>query len=124
MTPTLTELLTSDLAAKESSSGFYPGYLQERAGHMDRLPRSRPGTSLWAGFKLPVPEEDMSYRSIQIVIPEMTDLFVPRTALGHKLLLLRIRAIQAGMRLLSANEVLEEVRRRRGELERNETDLY
>ena len=43
--------------------------------------------------------------------------FVSRTSLGRKLLSLRIRAIRAGMRLLSADEVLEEVRRRRGELD-------
>ena len=40
--------------------------------------------------------------------------FVPRTDLGRKLLELRKRGIDEGMRLLSQDEVLEEVRRRRG----------
>jgi len=36
---------------------------------------------------------------------------------------LRRRAVASGMRLLSEDEVLEEVRRRRGELENDEADL-
>ena len=41
--------------------------------------------------------------------------FVPRSDWGWKLVELRKRAIDEGMRLLSEDEVLEEVRRRRGE---------
>jgi hypothetical protein len=44
--------------------------------------------------------------------------------LGRKLLDLRNRAIAAGIRLLTEDEVLEEVRRRRGEIEGDEKDLY
>ena len=50
--------------------------------------------------------------------------FVPRTELGRKLLALRNQAIQAGMKLLTEDEILEEVRRRRGEVEENEADIY
>jgi hypothetical protein len=39
----------------------------------------------------------------------------PRTELGRHLLALRERAIANGMRLLSQEEVLAEVRQRRGE---------
>ncbi|MFO1432651.1 MAG: hypothetical protein U1F76_21405 [Candidatus Competibacteraceae bacterium] len=39
----------------------------------------------------------------------------PRTELGRRLLALRERAIANGMRLLSQEEVLAEVRQRRGE---------
>lgn len=46
--------------------------------------------------------------------------YVPRTELGKRLLLLREQAMRAGMKLLSVDEVLEEVRRRRGELEEDE----
>jgi hypothetical protein len=49
--------------------------------------------------------------------------FTPRTPLGKKLTQLRMRAMAAGMRLLSQDEVLEEVRRRRGEVEDDETHV-
>ena len=46
--------------------------------------------------------------------------FIPRSDLGRKLLELRKRAIDEGMRLLSEDEVLEEVRRQRGEQDDDE----
>ena len=51
-------------------------------------------------------------------------LFTPRTELGKRLSALRTKAVLAGMKLLSEEEVLEEVKRRRGELKENEKDLY
>lgn len=41
--------------------------------------------------------------------------FVPATPLGKKLLALRENAIAEGMELLNEDEILEEVKRRRGE---------
>jgi len=55
---------------------------------------------------------------------EWSIAFVPRTDLGKRLVALRNKAIAAGMQLLSEEEVLEEVKRRREEHEENETDLY
>lgn len=55
---------------------------------------------------------------------EEKEEYVPRTPLGRKLLEIRKRAIQAGMKLLSVDEILEEVRRRRGEIESGEEDVY
>jgi hypothetical protein len=46
--------------------------------------------------------------------------FVPRTNFGKKLLELRKKAIDEGMRLLSEDEVLEEVRCRRGDQNNDE----
>ena len=43
-------------------------------------------------------------------------LFTPRTELGKRLSVLRTKAVLGGMKLLSEDEVLEEVKRRRGEL--------
>ena len=43
-------------------------------------------------------------------------LFTPRTKLGNRLSALRTKAILAGMKLLTEEEVLEEVKLRRGEL--------
>ncbi len=48
---------------------------------------------------------------------------VPRSALGRRLAALRDRAIQCGMELLTTDEVLEEVRRRRGEIDTDEADV-
>ena len=49
--------------------------------------------------------------------------FTPQTEFGKRLYALRSKAIAAGMRLLSADEVLEEVKRRRGELNAEDEDL-
>lgn len=45
------------------------------------------------------------------------DDFKPQTALGKQLWEIRQQAIAKGMKLLSQDEILEEIRRRRGELE-------
>lgn len=45
------------------------------------------------------------------------EAYVPRTPLGWKLLSLRKKAVEKGMRLLSVDEILEELRKRRGEIE-------
>ena len=52
-----------------------------------------------------------------------TDFF-PRTPLGKKLYSLRKKAIASGLKLLSEEEVLEEIMRRRGELVDDKEDLY
>jgi hypothetical protein len=44
--------------------------------------------------------------------------------LGRRLLSLRNRAIASGMKLLSEDEVLKEVKRRRGELGDSEAHVY
>lgn len=124
MTLTLTERLTSDWAARKTSGVLFPTYVEEWPGYSERLlTESQRRALLWVNFVLPLREEDMSYRSTEIIFPEVIEAFVPRTPLGRKLLSLRIQAIQAGMKLLSVDEVLEEVRKRRGELEDNEADV-
>jgi hypothetical protein len=44
-------------------------------------------------------------------------IYRPRTALGKTLLALRNQAIAKGLPLLNADEILEEIRRRRGEID-------
>lgn len=58
----------------------------------------------------------MCYRSTEIRSRVM-EAYVPRTPLGWKLLSLRKKAVEKGMRLLSVDEILEELRKRRGEIE-------
>jgi hypothetical protein len=66
----------------------------------------------------------MTHQITVINCPTETSVFVPRTSLGEKLWNLRTRAIASGLRLLSEDEVLEEVKRRRRELENDETNIY
>ena len=124
MTGTLTERLTSDRAARESSGVLFPPYLEGWTGYNEPLPaESQDGVVLWVNFVLPFREEDMSYRSTKIIFPGTAEAFMPRTPLGKRLVALRRKAIQAGMKLLTEDEVLEEVRRQRGELEDDEADV-
>ncbi|MDO8971799.1 MAG: hypothetical protein Q7U74_13990 [Saprospiraceae bacterium] len=44
----------------------------------------------------------------------LADVFIPRTELGKRLAAIRNKALAAGMQLMSENEILEEVKRRRG----------
>lgn len=83
-----------------------------------------PETTLWQGHILwPVGMERGTWQITVVNFPGERGEFTPRTALGAKLLSLRNRAIASGMRLLSEDEVLNEVRRRRGELENGEADV-
>lgn len=53
---------------------------------------------------------------LEIKFEKIKLAYKPRTELGKKLLGLRNKAINNGMRLLSADEVTEEIQRRRGEI--------
>lgn len=92
------------------------------------FPIAMPGLAeknpVWISFVLPLGLEESSYQVTEIIPLGAQKEFVPRTALGRKLLSLRQRAIASGMQLLSEDEVLAEVRRRRGETTNDETDIY
>jgi hypothetical protein len=77
---------------------------------------------LWVKIISPV-DYNLTY-SISKIGPAEAIAFEPRTLLGKKLLKIRNRAIKLGMRLLSEDEVLLEVKERRGELEEDDADLY
>ena len=125
MTVTLTERLTSNWTAGTTCGVLFPAYPEERPGSSEPLlTENHRRDVLWVNIVSPLPEELMSYRSTEVIFPKVAETFVPRTALGRKLLSLRNRAIKEGMKLLSADEVLEEVKRRRGEIEGDETDIY
>lgn len=78
----------------------------------------------WIDFGYPVSGEKSTSQATEVMPSHWEAEFIPRTALGKTLVALRTQAIAAGMRLLTEDEVLEEVRRRRGELEDNEANLY
>lgn len=70
----------------------------------------------------PVGVEKSSGQTVQVALLSFDRRFVPRTPLGKRLAALRAEAIASGMKLLSQDEVLQEVKRRRGELT-DEEDL-
>lgn len=77
----------------------------------------------WVKLTLPLGKEKMSNHITDVHSLAKKIEFIPRTNLGRKLLELRKRAIDEGMQLLSEDEVLEEVRRRRGEENTNEAHI-
>ena len=85
--------------------------------------RHESGTNTWINFDSPLDERSSSFHNIALISRDVKVEFTPRTALGEKLLKLRMRAIASGMQLLTEEEILEEVKRRRGELEDGEEDL-
>ncbi len=74
------------------------------------------GTVPWHIITWPCSEEKMSRQTVGVVPLEAETSYRPRTPLGRRLMELRMQAIQKGMKLLSEDEILQEVKRRRGEL--------
>jgi hypothetical protein len=121
---TLTECLTQDSQSRNTHAvAFSPAY-RLRVESNERRSGFSPETTLWQDHILwPVGMERGSSQITVVSLPSKLEEFIPRTLLGSKLLALRNRAIASGMRLLSEDEVLEEVRHRRGELENGEADV-
>lgn len=71
----------------------------------------------------PVGPEASTSQTTQVLWEGEAQRWVPRTDFGRRLLALRQEAIRSGVRVLTRDEVLEEVRRRRGELDDEEADL-
>lgn len=118
---TITEHLDSDFAARKSSGViFSPAYGMSERPEGEAVPIKE---SSWIHFVFPVGQEKGSSQICKVVSPGEPGEFVPRTALGRRLAALRRRAVASGLRLLSEDEVLEEVRRRRGELKVDDTDV-
>lgn len=117
---TTTEYLSSIFETKISSGAIFISEHDKLVEENVRKFLSK--QSSWINYSFPIGEEKVSGKITEVVLVEPRK-FVPRTPLGERLFFLRRRAINSGLRLLSADEVLEEVRRRRGELEDNVEDL-
>lgn len=123
MTETMT--MANELSRRSSSGTVLPLYCEawarssEIREHIDYQRRPR-----WITIEFPIGIERSTSQATEVTLANWNVEFIPRTALGKKLLLLRKRAIASGIQMLSAEEVLEEVKRRRGELQNHETDLY
>jgi len=124
MTATMT--LTNEFSGRMTRSSLFPFPWEEvQPGLVDWDREGFPRTTAvpWMVFIRPVEEERSTCQSINVFPARWEKGFIPRTDLGQRLYALRTKAIAAGMKLLSEEEVLEEVKRRRGEIE-NEKDLY
>lgn len=77
----------------------------------------------WVNFISPneIAIERSTY-TVTNILPGIDAGFIPEMTLGKKLLDLREKAIAEGMKLLDEDEIIEEVRRRRGEEEY--ADIY
>lgn len=116
--------LTNELFNSGSTGTVFPLPQETWCGSCELPEINYPRRTAWIAFVYPVGEEKSTSQATEITPTEWGEGFVPRTALGMRLATLRTRAIEAGMRLLTEDEVLEEVKRRRGEIEENEADLY
>ena len=116
--------LTNELFSRGSTGVVFPLPQEHWFGSYERPKIMYPMQTAWVAFVYPIGGEKSTSQATEVTPTEWESGFIPRTALGKKLATLRIRAIAAGMRLLTEDEVLEEVKRRRGEFEDNETDLY
>lgn len=121
-----TMTVTDEISGRMTGSGLLPLSWESWQGLVGRGREAdiRQVPVHWIVFISPLEQERSTFQATQVTPCHWESDFVPRTALGKKLLDLRNRAIAAGIRLLTEDEVLEEVRRRRGEIEGDEKDLY
>jgi hypothetical protein len=122
MAATLT--LAYDLIGRASSGVTFPPPLFAKFGRRETAMPAFRVASRWVDFVFPVGTERSTNQTTEVRTTEWAGRFIPRTELGKRLVALRSKAIAAGMRLLDEDEVLEEIRRRRGEPENDEADLY
>ena len=99
----------------------------------DRSKVRYPRRPVWVIFRYPIDSEGAAPKNTALennTTNHITELiptdwetdFTPRTVLAKMLVILREKAIAAGMKLLSIEEVHDEVKRRRGEIEEEEIE--
>lgn len=120
----VTLTLVDDPISRVCSGMTFPPPLSPRFGrHETAMPAFR-AVPPWVDFVFPVGKERSTNQTAEGRTTEWVGGFIPRTDLGKRLVALRSKAIAAGMLLLDEDEILEEVRRRRGEIEGDEADLH
>jgi hypothetical protein len=121
-----TMALTNEIKARMTSSVLFPPLSDVWSDLLGwwRKADERPISPTWIVFSSPVEREKSTCQATEVFASRWEVSFTPRTTLGKRLYALRTKAIIAGMKILSEEEVLEEVKRRRGEIENNETNLY
>jgi len=121
-----TMTLTDEISGRMTGSGLFPFSWEDWPGLVGQRREAaiRKVSVPWIVFISPVEQERSTCQSTEVFSSQWETVFTPRTDLGKRLYALRTKAVIAGMKLLSEEEVLEEVKRRRGEIEENEKDLY
>lgn len=121
---TITEYLTNNFSARKTYGviDFTAGY-RPQVGIYPQYSNTTQIHSTHITFIFPVGKEEASYQVTGVALGEAME-FIPRTDLGRALASIRKRAIDAGMKLLNEEEVLEEIKIRRGELNTEDTDLH
>ena len=112
--------LTEEILARLRSEGTYAASAVITA--MLLLPCgpnvSAPTTPQQRPYYRFIEASDSSFPACRITARDFTGKpsYLPKTALGKKLMDLRNEAIAKGLTLLNADEIIEEVNRRRGEV--------
>lgn len=120
----VTLTLVDDPISRVSSGMAFPSPLFAEFGRHETVMPAFRAVPPWVDFVLPVGRERSTNQTTEVRTTEWVGRFIPRTDLGKRLVALRSKAIAAGMLLLDEDEILEEVRRRRGEIEGDEADLH
>lgn len=121
-----TMTLTEEISGRMTGSVLFPFCWEDWPGLVDRRREGadRQVAASRIVFITPVEKERSTCQSTNVFLSQWETVFTPRTELGKRLYALRAKAVVSGMKLFSEEEVLEEVKRRRGEIEENEKDLY
>jgi len=124
MTATMT--LTNEISDRMTGSSLLPFSWEGWSGLVDWDREGFPRTTAVPRMVLirPVENERSTCQLMSVFLSQWEAVFTPRTELGRRLYALRKKAVIAGLKLLSEEEVLEEVKRRRGEIENDDTNLY
>jgi hypothetical protein len=120
----VTLTLVDDPISRVSSGMTFPPPLFDGFGRYETAISALRAAPPWVDFVFPVGMEQSTNQITKGRTTEWVGGFIPRTDLGKRLVALRNKAIAAGMLLLDEDEILEEVRRRRGEIEGDEADLH
>ncbi len=121
-----TMTLTDEISGRMTGSVLFPSPWVDWPGLVEQRREAaiRKVSVPWIVFFSPAEQVRSTCQSMNVFPSQWETVFTPRTELGRRLYALRNKAVAAGMKLLSEEDVLEEVKRRRGEIGKNETDLY
>ncbi|MFH0824564.1 MAG: hypothetical protein V2B18_17560 [Pseudomonadota bacterium] len=120
---TTMESANRSFSVRQSCGVLFPLFADLTLGVLFDHTSPPSGSRAWIDLSLPLGKERMSCRITEVGLAVRSESFIPRTRLGEKLLRLRNQAVAEGLELLSEDEVIEEIKRRRGELKGDEAHI-
>ena len=120
-------ILNDRITDRMTTSGYFKLSLKDGASSEIRIHETNvwPVTiPSWIDFFFPIEQGKSTFQVTRIFPSRWKTVFIPRTDLGRRLYALRNKAIVSGMKLLSEEEILEEIKYRRGEIEEKESNLH